>query len=424
MIGVAAPAKQMMRPMTISSVRIGRPRGRPTRIDGSSCRIKGTDFLTSVTIGGTSAVAGEVLTTSVVNPKRLGIARLATMATLFERYKFKSLKFRYAPACPTNTAGQLLGYVDYDTYDDPTGLTGVQNLQRAAAHYGEKPVEVWGGTSPVFWEIKDIDPMTDLYVDSDETDPRWTNQGRFVLLAATAIANGTVCGNIYLDYDIEFYIPQVELTPTNGYAYRLVGGGSLSSTDVFGTVPVAGSWNNLPVLHTASTMTFTIPAGSFSIWSYVAGTTVSAYTFTGGTSVYEASIYNAAANVGMFVSQRYSAVPWTLTAACTAAAVAGSQIMISLLPSSAVTLSQRKLDRLAKTVDSFADLKEFKIFLESKRSEELKESQHSLDEKHFASSMQARVSQMALQLEKPMLSRTLRATSPRRSSDEYEVVKP
>jgi len=68
-----------------------------SRQDGSCCRIKGTDFLTSVNISGTAAAAGDVLVSQVVNPKMLGVARLATMSQLYERYKFRSLKFRYSP---------------------------------------------------------------------------------------------------------------------------------------------------------------------------------------------------------------------------------------------------------------------------------------------------------------------------------------
>jgi hypothetical protein len=86
-----------------------------TSRDGSRCRIIGTDFLTSVSIGATAAVAGDVLVNQVVNPAVLAVARLATMSKLYERYKFRSLKFRYKPAANATISGSILGYVDYDT---------------------------------------------------------------------------------------------------------------------------------------------------------------------------------------------------------------------------------------------------------------------------------------------------------------------
>lgn len=431
MVGVASPAKPMMRPMSIGSAR-GRPRlrGRPTRSD-SQCRIRGTDYLTNITIGASPAAAGDVLFTTVVNPKTLAIARLATMSTLFERYKFKSLKFRYAPTCPTTTAGQLLGYVDYDTYDDPTGLTGIQNLQRGAAHYGEKPTQVWEGSDkPIFWEIKDVDPMTDLYVDSDGTDPRWTNQGRFVLLAASAITATTACGNIYLDYDIEFYIPQIELTPTNGFSYKIRGGGTMSAADLFGTAPTIAVWNNLPVVHALGTNSFTLPPGSYDVCGYVVGTTLSIVTMGGGTSVDAFVCVSSDAKNSTFTKQFYSAAPVTFAMSMTAATVTETQLIINLLPSTAMTLSQRRLDRLSKTVDSFSDLSELKVFLEEKKQKESKrsllEEKCSVPQSIYLSASQSEVTSVAArisQIEKPALSRTSRATSPRRNSDEYEVVK-
>jgi hypothetical protein len=327
--------------------------------DGSSCRIRGTDYLTAVTIGGTAAAAGDVLVSQVVNPARLSIARLATMARLYERYKFKSLKFRYAPVANSTVSGQIIGYVDYDTYDNPSGTSGVQNLQRAAAHYGEKPVQVWqGGEKPVFWEIKDIDPMTDLYIDTDESDPRWTNQGRFVLLAASAIAANTACGNIYLDYDVEFYIPQIEVTPSSGFADKFTGSSSCTTSAILGTSISASTWNNLPLVTAPSGNTYTVSPGSYLAVLYVTGTSITAVNAVASGTTSTFGTVNLLASAG---AEGCSFIQFTVTANATitmsasAAAIANATLMLTLLPSSATTLSARRVCAIERMVKSLED---------------------------------------------------------------------
>lgn len=334
---------------------------RRSKSDGSNCRIRGTDFLTAITIGGTSAAAGDVLVSQVVNPAQLGVSRLATMAKLYERYKFRSLKFRYAPVANAQVTGQLIGYVDYDTYDDPTGISGVQNLQRAAAHYGEKPVQVWQGSEkPVFWEIKDVDPMTDLYVDSDGSDPRWTNQGRFVLLAASAIASGTPCGNVYLDYDIEFFIPQLEETPSTGFASIWTGATSMTAANPMGTAPTQKSWNNLPV--TCASSVFTLKQGTYVVTISLTGTAITAESLVPSSGITAPGLdtgFKIPADAKSSLHTVQYVVPQgggTLTLTATATTITAASAVFCLIPSNAVTLTARKLANISRLLRLVGDV--------------------------------------------------------------------
>lgn len=354
---LASYAKQRMKPMTMATTR---------RRDGAACRIHGTDFFRAVSSGAAN-VAGDVLISAVVNPAQLGVSRLATLATLYERYKFKSLKFRYDPIAPATTAGQLIGYVDYDTLDDPTGLAGVQNLQRAAAHYGEKPVQVWQGSErPVFWEIKDVDPLTDLYVDSDGTDPRWTNQGRFVLLAASTLPATTALGNIYMDYDIEFYIPQIELTPYTGAGWKETFGGVGSQANWLGNASTVSTWSNLQI--TRALNVYTMPAGAWSVTVYAVGT-VLAQTISSpdATSVLASSVTAADAKTQMIHVQVYASSPFTITLGGTATTVTGGYFMANLLPRDATTLSLKRIDRLNRLLELSGGIDELKKSLLARR---------------------------------------------------------
>lgn len=361
-VNLASPASTMMRPLSMRSIK--------TR---SSTRCVGTDFLTAITIGASNAAAGDVLYTTVVNPSTLGLGRLATVAKLYERYKFRSLKFRYAPVANAQISGQLLGYVDYDTMDDPTGSTGIQNLQRAGAHLGEKPVQVWQGSEkPVFWEIKDQDPLTDLYCDSDGTDPRWTNQGRFVLLAASAIAANTPCGNIYLDYDIEFFIPQLEVTPTFGYGAKQTGGGTLSAASIFGSVRSLESWNNLPGFSCSATV-MSLPAGSYLITGALTGTVLAALNVAStGTIVRNDLMVSSTALYAQYAIHVTATSPFTVTPSCTATTVTASMWMVSLLPSNAISISQRKIAAVNRLLKQVEALRLTNTIEESKESKETK----------------------------------------------------
>jgi hypothetical protein len=317
-----------------------------TARDGHMCRFRGTDFLAAINTTG-ALLAGDVINTWEVNPTRLGVSRLATVAKLWERYKFRRLSFRYAPIAPSTTGGELLGYVDYDTYDNPTGLTGDQNLQRAWAHLGNRATKLW--ESGCSWDLKDLDPLTDLYIDSDGSDNRWTNQGRFILLAGSAIAGSLALGNIYIDYDVEFYIPQLELTPSTGYGWKQVGGGTLNAANLFGTTRTIDAWSNIPITCTSTVMT--IPAGSYIIAGLVEGGTISAVSNAStGTLAgsFNDCVFNAAATHAMYTYYGYSTVPWTYTPSITATTVTKSNWVVGLLPSNAVTLTQKRLNQISR----------------------------------------------------------------------------
>lgn len=327
-------------------------KGVKTKMAASSCHTKGTDYLCSINVGATAAAAGDVLYTTVVNPSTLGVSRLATFSRLYERYKFRSLKFRYAPVANATVSGQLIGYVDYDTYDDPTGVSGVQNLQRAAAHFGEKPVQVWQGSEkPVFWEIKDIDPMTDLYVDTDGSDARWTNQGRFVLLAASTIGANQACGNIYIDYEIDFYIPQVEISNANGAATKLTGTTDNTTSAILGTSIAAASWSSIPYSMTGNVLT--LPPGSYLIVTRIGGTGVSALANSSdGTTVYAINSYLTGTTGATAWIQAWSLNTLKITfSAVTSTSIASGMIYICQFPRDAISISERKLARIEQVLN-------------------------------------------------------------------------
>jgi hypothetical protein len=302
--------------------------------DGHSCRFKGTDFVSSVS-SGTGLVAGQVLLTLAANPRMIGVSRLAIASSVWERFKFRSLKFHYAPIANATQTGSLIGYVDYDVNDVPTG-TGDANLQRAWAHYGQQSCQIWGDPSKhTVWELKDVDPLTDLYIDSPSEDPHWTSQGRFVLLSASTVAASLPLGNIFVEYDVEFFIPQIEQSPVAGTGELITGGGTMSAANVLGDASTTATWSNLTVSRALNVLS--LPAGSYLLVGDFVGTGLAypagVWFTTTGTNIGGNGEINAAATHFIQYASVYSAAPFTVTLGFTATTVSASALRIVLLPS-------------------------------------------------------------------------------------------
>lgn len=249
---------------------------------GFRCSVKGTDFVSAVTAYSTT-VAGTPLLTVDISPMSIGVSRLSTLSGLYERYRYKRLTFRYCPTAPSTTAGQLIGYIDRDVKDQLS--TPDVNLRRAFAHYGEKPVQVWqGGEKPVSWTFSTDSKSPDLYTSqssafSGESD-HWTSGGRFVLLAATSFSGTTPCGNIFVDYDVDFSYPQLENTPIAMKVAMLSSTNSATAgmSDVNSFPPsttVLDNNSNLKIYSDDSVGDVVIPEIGYYVgifaWSYVTG---------------------------------------------------------------------------------------------------------------------------------------------------------
>jgi hypothetical protein len=122
------------------------------------------------------------------------------------------------------------------------------------------------------FELRDVDPLTSLYT-GPESDNHWTYQGRFILLAATSIAADTTLGGIYIDYDIEFFIPQ--LAPEAGYMAQF-GAWTPSITAPLGTSQLREAWSNLPFKINVAGDAIQLTAGYHTLNYYMNGTGMTA----------------------------------------------------------------------------------------------------------------------------------------------------
>jgi hypothetical protein len=225
--------------------------------------IKGTDWLTDVTVATTDA-EGKVLYDSLIHPKAFAGTRLATFATLFDKYIFKKFSVDYHPSAATTTSGSMLGYCDYDPNADIT-QTLKENVRKGASHYGMSLTHLFDKDK---WDLKEIPKDALFFCDPSGSEDRLVYQGRFLLLCAETTSTSLDCGEATITFDCDFYISQIENVITNNGAwYEATGTPTTPTASIpFGTVigataVIITAPTNMDVQYNPTTYSiFTLPA--------------------------------------------------------------------------------------------------------------------------------------------------------------------
>jgi len=352
----AAPKKSRMVGL---GMKMREPRSGTKMSKGSfndaSCQLSGTEFVTSLVAGSSGQAAGDILYTVTINPGQLGVARLATLANLYDRYLFKSLRFEYVPIANATQTGQLMGYVDYDVHDAPT-VNGIANLQRAAAHLGEKASQIWEPTS---WSMKDQKDLTHLYTDYDGIEPRWSAQGVLVVLASSQIAANLPLGNIYLRYSVSFTVPQVSNVVGgvgSAMAFSATVPASTSTTYDLGTSQTDGGWSNLLYQVNSTTGSVSLPAGNYLVCGSMIANGFSGFTVqvSSGASVVILSHTNNGGTQDTYWARISSPAAWYFTvsiSSMTTGSCTKNTWCAVQLPPNALTLNSNFKAR--RSIDSF-----------------------------------------------------------------------
>lgn len=204
---------------------------------GVSSRFTGCDLVGNVVVPTLNA-AGTILFNQLIAPGAFARTRLAALAPLWERYKYNSARLIFQSTCGSTVAGTLCSMVDYDPTDDLGAVTLGTVPFVVAAAMGSAEAQAWQNQSCL---LKYVDNMMDWETDSDATDPaslRLQNQGQYWLAIQTPIADqtglllaqGQPLGSIYIEYDIEFFIPQLqEEAPVEAMSFNLLKNGVYSN---------------------------------------------------------------------------------------------------------------------------------------------------------------------------------------------------
>lgn len=180
----------------------------PTSRAGS-LRVRGQDFLVTLrTPSGSSVAPGDNLATLAINPldSAFQSTRVQAYARLFEKYLIHNMVFHYQPAVATSVNGQIVLAYDRDPSDDvpPANIAGIHQY---LAMMGAKTTQLWTPSS-VSCPLSDLQDF--YYCNSNDNEPRLTHQGQFFVANVTGCPVDTDIGNIWIEYDITFFDPQLE----------------------------------------------------------------------------------------------------------------------------------------------------------------------------------------------------------------------
>ncbi len=299
-------------------------------------RIVHREKIAKVTTGGTGVFA--VLKTIALNP---GMAAsfpwLANEAAGWECYRFNRLRFIWVPSVGTAQAGNIIMGPDYDAADSaPVGeaaLSSYTDVQEA---------NVW---VPFACELEPDLLNGELrrhFVRNGalaaNLDIKTYDCGNFFVAVSDDAAAQT--GKLWVEYDVEFYNPQV---PSGGFfqtATISAAGGSIAAATPYGAAPVSTGAPTISVAAATplvTTITGCVIGQEYEVSGLLTGTVITVYSFnatSGATFVTNpgSTMVNAggtqAAMIKTFTATAETVV---LTASVTATTVTAHNVTISVL---------------------------------------------------------------------------------------------
>jgi len=233
-------------------------------------RVQNRELLNGSVLGSTSF---SVTDSYNVNP---GLASsfpwLSIQAAQYEQYKIHSLRFIFVPSVSTSSIGDVMIMHDYNSQDPPPTME-VQFLD----HPGAIISSVWESVTFQSNAREMLIPGPKKFVRAVATagDIK-TYDGGCVYIASNNCAGSTAIGKLFVEYDVEFYIPQLT-PPVNNpeitfMAYNTsiqtittaVPTNILLSSPLFDPLGFSSGYN-------AGTGVFTPPAGTYRIEAYYNG---------------------------------------------------------------------------------------------------------------------------------------------------------
>jgi hypothetical protein len=151
---------------------------------------------------------GDTLQTVALDPTSFD-ARLAVESQLWDNYKFNRLIVHYVPIVAKTQAGQFVMYYDADIQDSTDTALGIAALQVATAHEYNIASAICDRVS---LNVKPSCFASKLFL-RPSGDDLLNIQGfvRFMWSGAD-IVGPLALGLIYIDYEVEFYNPNLTLT--------------------------------------------------------------------------------------------------------------------------------------------------------------------------------------------------------------------
>jgi len=219
---VSAPQALGRRMQTEWTVTNGSRRG--------SLRVRGQDWLGRIAASA-SEVPGFVYLEIYINPLEIAGTRLSLFAQLYDKFLFGLLKFHFVPAGSTQTRGTIIMAYDRDISDTtpPLGDNGVRQF-----------ISMMDAVSTPIWApATAVCPLSHPAGDGLWTNPvaggddRLSYQGQLYVacMEPSSLTAGQSLGDIFMEYDVEFYDPQLDATSPAAINYTTGYGGAGATTD-------------------------------------------------------------------------------------------------------------------------------------------------------------------------------------------------
>lgn len=211
--------------------------------------ICGTDAISVLRVPQTNYKVGDVIFQIKISPQLFPRTRLAALAPLWNRFRFKRLAFEYDNIADSTKSGQLLGFYDPDASRD--WFSTADNFEIGSGLANSKPTQI---SQPQVWEVPNPN-FSNMFTGQIGADVRLQEQGQFVIIATSDINYATVptIGTLYIKYMVEFYSPQNNILHKPLFV-SVDSGASPTPTTPFGVSPTAtaGIYSDLVYDYTTS----------------------------------------------------------------------------------------------------------------------------------------------------------------------------
>jgi len=203
----SAGASNYMAPVAISMQQRTRgPRFQSRASDGRMIVIRKRELITPL-----QGQIGYTVQRFQVNP---GLAStfpwLATQAVNWEQYRFRRLCFEYVTRTSTSTIGSIIMAPDYDPEDPtPTSEAQISSYEDAVEDAPWKNISC-------FIKTENITPGPRKFIRSGAQAGDIKNYDALsFFVASTDFAVSTNCGKLWVDYEVELYVPQIPDSSTS-----------------------------------------------------------------------------------------------------------------------------------------------------------------------------------------------------------------
>lgn len=228
-----------------------------------SCRVQHKEF-----IGNVSGTVLFTLLKLVLNPG-LGATFpwLSTIANSWEEYRFRYLRIRYLTRTGSTTPGSIIIAPDYDASDaDPSSETVLSSYQDSR---GDAP---WKDLLVPISRVDMSGPVKRHFVRSSALAANQDIKLYDVANVFVATTDGTAVpwGKLWIEYDVEFFVPQ--LPPTGAVSLKgglIIGNTTITKANPFGTAPQFDPDETGVTVNGGSIMTFSANGDYVLAWNVI-----------------------------------------------------------------------------------------------------------------------------------------------------------